>query len=220
MVKTALLEVKMLKKQRAIIAANRNWIILATAFFAGGFIFAFYAVNLEKELFISLFGELLKQIEELGKEAFSGSLLSGVFLIMMNNIGAMAEMVVFGVFLGIPTLLGLFGNGALIGMVAALLAAQAQAEAIPFMLVSILPHGIFELPAFFISGALGLKIGYNLVFPPKGLGRWQSIKRSIEEITSLLPLLLIMVILAAVIEVIVTPQLISLFFPGFKMPIP
>jgi len=66
---------------------------------------------------------------------------------------------VFGVFLGIFPVISTIANGYLLGFVANF---AIQENGI-FSLWRIFPHGIFELPAVFISFALGLRIGASVL---------------------------------------------------------
>jgi stage II sporulation protein M len=84
--------------------------------------------------------------------------------LFLHNLFASLQMMLMGIFLGIVPLIGLFTNGALLGSIAAGLATE-DIPLLAFMSLGILPHGIFELPAFFISSAFGMKMGFHLVFP-------------------------------------------------------
>ena len=64
-----------------------------------------------------------------------------------------------GVFIGLFPITSAVVNGYLIGFIAN----HAVAEKGVLVLWRLLPHGIFELPAVFISMGLGLKIGIGLL---------------------------------------------------------
>jgi stage II sporulation protein M len=82
----------------------------------------------------------------------------------------------------------------------------------PFMAAAIIPHGIFEIPAFIISGALGLSLAHALWDEFRGSGDVAVTGMKLGKIflTVVLPL----VLLAAFIEVFVTPVVISLVLAG------
>ena len=67
-----------------------------------------------------------------------------------------------GVAGGLPTLMAMFGNGAMLGAMAALM---TQVHRHGTFWPGILPHGIAELTAIFICGAAGFQIGLSLLMP-------------------------------------------------------
>ena len=135
---------------------------------------------------LEMIQELLQQTEGLGW----GGLISFIF---SNNIQSSFFSMVFGVFLGILPILSAMFNGYLLGFV---LAMVIKTEGI-FSFWRLLPHGIFELPAIFISFGLGIKFG-TFIFWKKRVEKfqeyfWNSLRVFLFVI---LPLL----ILAAIIE--------------------
>jgi len=105
---------------------------------------------LSKQIF-----EFIKEILEKTEGMSQSRLISFIFL---NNIQSSFLGMVFGVFFGIFPLISAIANGYLLGFVANFV---IQEDGI-FSLWRIFPHGIFELPAVFISFALGLRIGASL----------------------------------------------------------
>jgi uncharacterized membrane protein SpoIIM required for sporulation len=67
-----------------------------------------------------------------------------------------------GVFLGVPTLLLLWGNCVNIGVDAGVMAANGK---LAEFFGLILPHGLLELTAVFIAAGTGLRIGWTLIEP-------------------------------------------------------
>jgi len=67
-----------------------------------------------------------------------------------------------GVAGGIPTLTSMFGNGAMLGAMAALM---TQVHKHNTFWPGILPHGFAELTAIFICGGAGFQIGLSLLMP-------------------------------------------------------
>lgn len=55
----------------------------------------------------------------------------------------------------------MFSNGFIMGFVMESL--QRKGQDALFMLKGLTPHGIFELPALFIAGAAGLRIGFSYI---------------------------------------------------------
>ncbi len=196
-------------KVRAILQENLGWSIIAALFFGIGIVTAVLFIG-NDQLFL---GELTegqhKALQEIAEIVFGGSPLRGIIYLLINNLVASLTVMLLGVIMGIPTLLGLFSNGALLGGVMAALASEGI-PVFPFILLGIVPHGIFELPAFFISAAFGLKVGYHLIFPLPGKKRGESLVTIWREYWSVFPLILKLLVLAAILEVLVTPQLLSL----------
>lgn len=107
----------------------------------------------------SLADEIIKMIEEIVKKTEGMSQFSLIKYIFLNNMQSSFLGLVLGVFFGIfPVLFAAF-NGYILGFVA-LLAVEAGGGEV---LWKLLPHGIFELPAVFISLGLGIRIA-GLVF--------------------------------------------------------
>ncbi len=79
--------------------------------------------------------------------------------IFLNNLQSSFFGLIFGVLFGIFPLIATVVNGYLLGFIASM---SVEGEGF-LILLRILPHGIFELPAIFISLALGLKLGINLI---------------------------------------------------------
>jgi uncharacterized membrane protein SpoIIM required for sporulation len=80
--------------------------------------------------------------------------------LMTNNIGVAIKAVAFGMTFGLGTILLLFYNGVILGLVGIdyILAGQTV-----FLLGWLLPHGVIEIPAVLIAGQGGLVLGKALV---------------------------------------------------------
>lgn len=99
--------------------------------------------------------KILKFIEELLRKTQDLSQLNLIRFILLNNIQSSLVGMLFGIIFGIFPVLVTVANGYLLGFVAA---KTIESQGI-FILWKLLPHGIFELPALFISLGLGLKLG-------------------------------------------------------------
>ncbi len=75
--------------------------------------------------------------------------------IFFNNVQGSFFGMILGVLLGIFPLISVIANGYLLGFVASL---SVQTGGV-LILLKLFPHGIFEIPALFISLGLGLKLG-------------------------------------------------------------
>ena len=123
--------------------------------------------------FFTLVGFFVSPPEEVSKQIFEyiQTLLEktagfGLFemiqFIFFNNLKSSFIGLFSGIFVGLFSLINGILNGYLLGFVSSL----SVQEAGIFSLWRIFPHGIFELPAIFISLGLGLKMG-SFVFRKK-----------------------------------------------------
>lgn len=134
--------------------------------------------------------EFVKEILLKTEGMSQGQLISFIFL---NNIQSSFFGMIFGVFLGIFPVISAIANGYLLGFVANL----AIQDGGIFSLWRIFPHGIFELPAVFISLALGLRIGAS-VFSRRKSRRFNETFISCLKVFILI--IIPLLIIAAIIE--------------------
>jgi len=135
---------------------------------------------------IEMIKNLLAQTE--GLNAFE--LVKFIFL---NNFSSSFFSIFFGVFFGILPFFSIIFNGYILGFVCSL----SVREAGIFSLWKLFPHGIFEIPAIFISFALGIKFGTFLFWRKKK----DSFSKLFWEIVRVFILIVIpLLIVAAVIE--------------------
>ena len=188
---------------------NLNWLILASVFFIFGLGAA--AIVFKNEAIIHNLTEVqYDALKEMAETVFAGPQWRGILILFFNNLIASLQMMLLGVLLGIPPLLGLFANGVLLGSLLMEVGREGM-PLLPFITVGVLPHGLFELPAFITCAAFGLKIGYHLIFPLPQKKRKESLGIIWKEFFTLFPLITLLLILAASIEVIVTPLLVKQF---------
>jgi uncharacterized membrane protein SpoIIM required for sporulation len=84
------------------------------------------------------------------------------FQVWVNNAWVSAQALIFGILLGIPTLLVLWNNQLNLGVSAGLMFAHGKG-AIFFGLI--LPHGLLELTAVYLASAAGLRLGWTIIDP-------------------------------------------------------
>jgi uncharacterized membrane protein SpoIIM required for sporulation len=84
------------------------------------------------------------------------------FQVWVNNVWVSAQALIFGILLGIPTVLALWGNQLNLGLSAGLMFAHGKG-AIFFGLI--LPHGLLELTAVYLAAAAGLRLGWTVIDP-------------------------------------------------------
>lgn len=161
------------------------------------------------ELMKTHFEELTAMINSKGLSDEDGS-ISAIGLFKNNFIASLMSLIMgFVPFLYVP-LLSLGVNAVLIGMVSAVMD-QTIGGGLFELLVSIAPHGIFELPALFLCVAGGMflctEINAKILYRPERAPLLQTIGEMARMIILItVPLL----IAAAVIEAHITPLLMQL----------
>jgi uncharacterized membrane protein SpoIIM required for sporulation len=119
-----------------------------------------------------------------------------------NNAWVAAESLIFGILLGLPTLLVLFQNAANIGVAGALMIVHGKG---PLFFGLILPHGMLELTAVFLAAATGLRLGWTVIDPgprPRGRALAEEGRAAVTVALGLVAVLLV----SGLIEAFVTPS--------------
>jgi stage II sporulation protein M len=175
------------------IKESKNFIYFTfLTFFAISIIGFLYPVFFREQI-ISLINNLIKQTENLS----SFELIKFIFF---NNLQSSFLGMTLGLFFGIFPLLVLVVNGYILGFVA-----SASVSANGFSsLWRLFPHGIFELPAVFISLGLGLKLGTFLFYK-------QKIKHFKDYFWSSLRVFLFIILPLLIVAAIIEGILISFF---------
>jgi stage II sporulation protein M len=129
-----------------------------------------------------------------------------LMFIIGNNVFNGFMWITLGYVFSFPSLYLSALNGFVIGNLSRSMIPQTS---LSFVLVGLIPHGIVEIPTLLLCSAMGMGLGYSLINRLRGRGslRLELIKAMRLFITRILPL----IVLAAVIEVTVSPFLMSLF---------
>ena len=188
---------------------------LAAALFMAGMVFAFAYVAADTSRFSQIFPfEFVGGDMGEGEVIWDYPLMSAV--IMTNNIRVAIMALVFGITAGIGTAWILFYNGLIIGALAAYIAATGIPRDTLIFWSLILPHGVPELAAIFLSGACGLMIG-RAILVPGNYTRKDAVIKYAKEAAMLVPGIVVLLILAALIEGFFTPLGVSPYFKlGFS----
>jgi uncharacterized membrane protein SpoIIM required for sporulation len=125
--------------------------------------------------------------------------------IMFNNITVSLRAFVFGITLGLGTIYVLFVNGALLGALTALI--YMYGNPVNFWSL-ILPHGVIELTAIFISGAAGLMIARSMLLPGE-YSRRHALVHGAKKAVPLIVGVVFLLVIAGIIEGFFTPLPIS-----------
>jgi stage II sporulation protein M len=176
------------KKSWQYIKDSKKFIFFIIAFFSLfaiiGFLFPL-PQNLYDKL-ISFIKQLLEQTKNMSQQEL-------IQFIITNNVKSTFFGIIFGVLLGIYPLVSALANGYILGFVAFL---SVSTDGI-ISLWKIFPHGIFELPAIFISLGLGLKMG-TFILKKKKIYTFRSYL--LNSIRVFLLVVLPLLIIAGIIE--------------------
>ncbi|NMA92574.1 MAG: stage II sporulation protein M [Firmicutes bacterium] len=196
---------------------NKNWVIIAALIFIGGVAVAGYSLPpalgsaVDPEQLVGLQADKLEHFQEIFQNMSSPML---VLVIFITNLTSMGQMLLLGFLAGLSPLFTLFINGSLVGALTASLAHEGLSPWLSLGL-GVLPHGIFELSAFFICGALGLKFGYHCVASPlPGLSRRESFFFIWREVATMLPTVILLLIVGALVEVYISKILVLKYLAG------
>ncbi|MBU2562700.1 MAG: stage II sporulation protein M [Nanoarchaeota archaeon] len=132
------------------IQESKNFIYLAFGVF-----FIFVLVGFFVPAPESIKEQILIIIEKILETTIDLSTSELITFIFFNNIQSSFLGMILGILVGVYPLMALIFNGYLLGFVASM---SYDIEGFS-ILWKILPHGIFELPAIFISLGLGIRLG-------------------------------------------------------------
>jgi uncharacterized membrane protein SpoIIM required for sporulation/ABC-type transport system involved in multi-copper enzyme maturation permease subunit len=132
----------------------------------------------------------------------------GVWKIFFTNMRALALATLLGAFtFGVLSLVVLMAPLIIIGYIFGNLF-LAGADAMTYMLALVVPHAIFEVPAAVLAGAAILQLGMAAISQPKGASLGEGWMRALAEWTRIMIGIVVpLMIVAAIVEVFVTPYL-------------
>jgi stage II sporulation protein M len=199
----------MIRVLKTYIAENKTWFKFTLQWFLvsvliGAIVFFFKPTLLDQilELFKDKFGADPDQnLKNLAKEIF-----------VQNTIACLIA-IFGGIIFGISSFAILFFNGFIIGVVliSILLIPGNPARNLAFLFGGLVPHGIFELPAFFISSALGLRIGTEYLSRASAGRRGQVFLQNLKRVVIVLPFIVFLLAIAAVVEVFISGSIVGNF---------
>jgi uncharacterized membrane protein SpoIIM required for sporulation len=119
-----------------------------------------------------------------------------------NNVWIAAQSLIFGILLGIPTVLVLLENAINVGVDAGYLIGHGKG-ALFFGLI--LPHGMLELSAVFLAAAAGLRLGWTVI-DPGNRRRGQALAEEGRSMITITIGLIVVLGVSGLIEAFVTPS--------------
>ncbi len=152
-------------------------------------------------VFIATFQELAGRMEGTNRLVQAG-------LVFVHNLRVTVIMFFFGGILPFFPLMVLGGNGAAIGMMAGYFEYHRILTRETFFL-SLLPHGIFELTAILFAATMGVIWGVRNWLGWLQVRVSQGFLANMKSFLPFVPWVIFLLILAAVIEILVSPVLLS-----------
>jgi uncharacterized membrane protein SpoIIM required for sporulation len=128
--------------------------------------------------------------------------LSFALQVWVNNSWVAAKCIGFSVVLGLPIPIVLFQNAANLGLIAGLMFHAGKGG---ILLGLLLPHGLLELTAVFLAGAVGMRLGWSVIAPgdrPRGQVLAEQGRGVVSVAVGLVGVLLV----SGLIEALVTPS--------------
>ncbi len=181
---------------------------MVLALFAGGFVFGIITAVQYPELMariVESFGE------RFGDEpALDINLAKEIFL---QNLTATGVAWVGGLLFGLVPIIAVALNGFILGYVATFIAISTSdvLTNLAFLAAGLIPHAIFELPAFLLAGVSGLVLGLDWLSADAQGQRGAVFKYSLITTIKYFVVVILALIVAAIIEVFVSGQLVNNF---------
>jgi len=190
---------KFLSPHKSYLRSLWPYVLVSALIFVFGIIAGYYVT----EVFPSDSQEMISLLKKTYEPILEAGTFSQVLFVFLKNGIASFLIIITGVIFGIIPVISLIDNGGILGMVST---SFLKEHTFYHLLAGILPHGIFEIPLFLISSAIGLKIGrtsIRRIFKGEG-----SIKKELNlALNTFLKLILVLLFFVAMIEVLVTPVL-------------
>lgn len=194
----------------SLIRESKNYIIAAAIIFIVCFIIGIFATQTAYEFLKPVLPAPLSNLGSIHdlKEPLTSDPVGMSTKIMLNNVKEALQAFIGGITAGVFTVFSLAKNGFVIGIIISIIFSMSNPMSI---LALLLPHGIIELTALFISGGAGLIIGGAILFPGN-LKRSDSLRVSSKKALRLFAGSILMLVVAAIIEGFITPSILPVFF--------
>jgi stage II sporulation protein M len=200
---------------RRILWEGRRWLLSAVLLFLVGVVAGLVTSLAFPDEALRILQPAMERLREVGQRVASeASPFERTSIIFRNNGLALLWMMLLGLFavpfFGLVPAAGVFGNGAMIGIVVGLGSRFSPVAASPgAILLATLPHGIIEIPALLIGTAWGMKLGLAWLLPGAAGHRLRTLGRSALEAGQIFVLVSVLLIIAAAIEANVTLALVQ-----------
>lgn len=184
---------------------NRIWFFIAVVIFCVGMISGggTYAIVPD------MHEKIANMFENIIGDSFTFD-ISMVMKIFINNTTAALMMIFGGMVFGVIPFFAILFNGWVIGYVITELLFSSPISIFKTMYLifgTILPHGIFEIPIILFSTALGIRFGTEWIKKSSTSKRGEIFRKNFQSAFSFLPLIIIILFIAACSEVFISSQI-------------
>ncbi|AFH43291.1 Cluster: Integral membrane protein [Fervidicoccus fontis Kam940] len=180
-------------------------------FLIGGILGYLIVLSGQSDLISQLIGGVGEKAKTINFKPFSPS---SVLAIFVNNLTVSLISILSGLTVVIPSFIVL-ANGIITGLVVGLLTQEGLS--VFSGILSLMPHGIFELTAIFLSAAYGTSLGVN--FWKFMFRRENNFFDVLKKMPKYVLNIVILLLIAAVIEVFISPLVLQ-FLLNSKTPVP
>ncbi len=180
---------------------NKKWIFIAIFLFGIGLVFGLTTPTSG----INFFTEDIAALQEVSSILVPFSPLT-VILILVKNISVLLLSFALSPIFCLMPILALIFNGWLLAFISVVV---SQEKSLGFVLTGLLPHGIFELPAFILGEAAALSFGAMVILALFKKERRNLLLPSLKQNLRYLMVALALLVPAAIIEVYITPLLLT-----------
>lgn len=177
------------------------WVLIACVLFVIGIGGGILVSAIMPEDIVELFSEEITAFGDIG-EIFSPFTLSTAIFIFFKNVSAIIISFVFSPILCLMPIIALVFNGSFISFISTLV---IEEESTGFLVLGLLPHGIFEIPAFIIGEAAALCFGATTIYALFSRRGSNILLPVFKKNLKYLLLAFILLVPAAIIETYVTP---------------
>lgn len=189
------------RRYSTLFGANWRWLLVVTVLFVASLVSGAIAARTSPELHAEMLRQVGNSLQGALEALRQGENARAIGIIFWRNV-TIALLILGTGALVFPLIFGLMivaSNAYLIGVIAVL-----SNQDLSRVLATILPHGIFELPALIIAAAWGLKMGVAWLLPDAAGRRGDTWRETVFEGLWIMPLLIVLLAIAAIVEVLVT----------------
>ncbi len=187
------------------IKENKNLMLISLGLFLLGSISGFYIFKVLLNNNPEVINSFLKEFQDMFGPLKEMTSLELFFTIFYINTRTSFLIMMLGVFVGFFPFLSLWGNGTVVGLLYGKFIAEGGNSLV--FLMGILPHGVIEIPAILIAASQGFRLGKEIISPPPGKSRSESLRVNIRKGLKLFALIIPLLLIAALIEVYLSAYL-------------
>ena len=179
----------------------RKWLLVATIIFGIGILAGLVAPPDLLSQDIADLEDIADLLAELSQPAIF------IFILVRNALALLLSFALGPIFCLVP-LIALIMNGWLLAAVSSIV---IQQQSLALVLAGLVPHGVFELPAFLLAQAAALSFGTTAIVALFRKERRGLLWPSLKQNTRYLMIALVLLVPAAAIETFITPLLMGWF---------